>query len=213
MKFDLDRKHPGSTSGLQSLLFGWNCYPPNLQFACFGKHPFETQTLETLHESTIAWNPNTSLKHLVETIKPSLSRTYSSKRISRIFSLIPAPRCLPHTPILTSSTLGAVPECSRWGPTQEAPKRSSKGADCLFFGHATAPFSCKTPALSPRQLEPKWGQNGLDLPILVLGEQHIGPGVSRRSGFPENRLSTHHYLFIPRSGQPNILHLHRLSTF
>ena len=123
-----------------------------------------------------------SLNHLDETIKRSLSRSYSSNCILPIFSLDPCslvftsychilqsvfclffPRSLCPGVYLIPQFSQAIclPEC--WGggeSTQEAPKWSSKGVRCLFFGHATAPFSSKTPALncSPARAKmgPKW---------------------------------------------------------
>ena len=89
-----------------------------------------------------------------------------------IFSLIPAPWCLPHTPNLTRTLAASVEE---GGPRQEAPKGSSKGAGCLFFGHATAPFWCKTPALSsPAGAKMRPNRPWFANPSV---EQHIGPGV------------------------------------
>ena len=104
------------------------------------------------------------------------------------------------------------------GSTQEALKWSSKGANGLYFCHATlssvflpratyfdatTPFSCKTLALSWALA--KWGQNDLDLPILA---QHIGPGVSR---FPVSPLNPS--LSLYSQSEANILHLHRIFRF
>ena len=149
-----------------SFQFEWNYYPPNLHRLIYLWNINNSNT----PSNTFALNPNMSLNHLDETIKRSLSRSYSSNCILPIFSLDPCslvftsychilqsvfclffPRSLCPGVYLIPQFSQAIclPEC--WGggeSTQEAPKWSSKGVRCLFFGHATAPFSSKTPALS-----------------------------------------------------------------
>ena len=125
-----------------------------------------------------------------------------------IFSLIPAPWCLPHTPQVLWGFNFRLPVWRKINTGST--KREFKGCGAPVFRPRNN-FRAKL-LLWARQsrFEPKWGQNGLDLPILArsnISEQ--GSGGSR---FPESALSASLSLYS-QSGRQNILHLHRLSTF
>ena len=118
-----------------------------------------------------------------------------------IFSLIPAPWCLPHTPQVLWGFNFRLPVWRKINTGST--KREFKGCGAPVFRPRNN-FRAKL-LLWARQsrFEPKWGQNGLDLPILArsnISEQ--GSGGSR---FPESALNASLSLYSQSGGKTSYI--------
>ena len=211
----LPSSHEISTCDIDHLLiqYGWNCYIPKFASCVLLNIPFETQTLETLHENTPSKHLPATWTRAWNTWSKQSSVYYHEDILQRKFChffLDPGALVLTsYTPSVVRIQLQAA--CVEEDQHRKHEKGVQRVRSACFSATQQLHFRAKL-LLWARQsrFEPKWGQNGLDLPILArsnISEQ--GSGGSR---FPESALSASLSLYS-QSGRQNILHLHRLYTF
>ena len=167
-----------STCDIRTLLFGWNCYTPNLHRLFWQTSLWNTNTwnIPWKHSlKTLAWNPNRRLKHLVETIKHSLSRRNSSKAYLAIFPWSPCPvvyliltcSSQTHSHIVLRNPLEStvyVEDSSLTASVEDQHRKHEKGVQrvrrACFSATQQLHFRAKL-LLWAQQLEPKWAKTAL----------------------------------------------------